>query len=113
MKKLQLTLFLILSLSAALVAQGKQQLKWQQTIDGLEKSEFIQSFTKAKERIEQQMSDFHRHKDSLKTEDVEEVKKGYETSAANFDHLLDDLKNDFLNKETRKIMTQSPDPTMF
>ncbi len=109
MKKLHATILFSFIFMVASFAQSKQELKWQQTIDGLEKAEFIQSFTKAKESIEKQMTEFHRHKASLKAADVEEVKKGYEASVINFDKLLDDLKKDFLSKDTRKIMAQSPD----
>jgi Cu/Ag efflux protein CusF len=108
MKKLQITTFLILSITASVVAQSRA-VKWQRTIDGLEKSEFIQAFTKAKSSIEKQMTDFNGKKATLKAEDVEEVKKGYEASMVKFDKLLDDLKKDFLDKEARIIMTRSPD----
>jgi hypothetical protein len=104
-------LFIIVFISAlSLTAQtDKRTAKWQVTIDGLGKTEFIQKYTKAKEGIEAQVTEFHRNKATLNAADVEEVRKVYEATAANFDKLLDGLRNDFMSKESRMIMTKFPD----
>lgn len=105
---LLITTFLFLSFSV-LAQPDKRAAKWQQTIDGLEKTAFIQKYTKAKEGIEAQVTEFHRNKAALNAADVEEVRKAYEATAVNFDKLLDGLKTDFMSKESRKLMTKFPD----
>jgi hypothetical protein len=99
-----------ISISLASMAQtDKRTAKWQVTIDGLEKTEFVQKYIEAKGGIEKQLTEFHRNKATLNAADVEEIRKAYEATTANFDKLLDGLRNDFASKENRKMMTQFPD----
>jgi hypothetical protein len=104
-------LFVLFFISYTTHAQSdsKRNQKWQAAIDGLEKTEFVQKYTKAKEGIEAQATQFHRAKATLNAADIEEVRKAYEAASANFDKLLDGLKTDFMSKESRKIMTKFPD----
>lgn len=103
-------LFAVSTMHLSSVAQNdKRTVKWQTTIDGLEKTEFIQKYTKAKEGIEAQVTEFHRNKATLNAADVEEIRKGYEATVTNFDKLLDGLRNDFISKESRAMMTKFPD----
>ena len=100
---------LIGSVAYAQVPDSKRQQKWRTTIEGLEKTEFVQKYSKAKERIESQITEFHRNKATHNAADVEEVHKGYEATVANFDKLLDDLKSNFMSKENRQMMAKFPD----
>jgi hypothetical protein len=102
-------LFCLLSQIVSAQPNAKRENKWQETIDGLEKTEVIQKYIKAKENIEKQMTDFHRQKSTLNPNDVEEIRKGYDASVGKFDKILEDLKKDFMSAQARKIMNQSPD----
>jgi hypothetical protein len=109
LKNLLLIACLCIGYTSRAQSESKRNQKWQAAIDGLEKTEFVQKYTKAKEGIEAQVTQFHRNKATLNAADVEEVRKGYEATMANFDKLLDGLKTDFMSKESRKVMTKFPD----
>ena len=107
------TLFIIFLLigfaTTAQNADSKRNQKWQTAIDGLEKTEFVQKYMKAKESIEAQVTEFHRSKATDNAADVEEIRKGYEATVANFDKLLDVLKTDFMSEDNRRIMAKFPE----
>jgi hypothetical protein len=109
LKNALFTACFLMGFTANAQTESKRAQKWQAAIDGLEKTEFVQKYTKAKEGIESQMTIFQRNKSTLNAADVEEVRKGYEATMANFDKLLDGLKADFMSKESRKLMIKFPD----
>lgn len=87
----------------------KREKKWRQAIDALEKSEFVLRYDSIKATIEAQVADFQLKSAGLYPDDVALVKKGYESSVAKFDRILDDLKHDFTNPDTREYIANNPD----
>ncbi len=104
-----LTFTLVIGVIYFAPAQSKREKKWRQAIDALEKSEFVLRYDSIKTAIEAQVADFQLKSAGLYPEDEALVKKGYESSVAKFDRILDDLKHDFTNPDTREYIANNPD----
>ncbi len=101
---------ILISSYGSLVGQSKsKQKKWQQSINALKQTQFIQTYTLYKDSIETVTANYHRIKQELHPKDVEEVKNGYDESLVKFNKILDDVKKEFSNKEQRKYITSFPE----
>lgn len=98
-----------LGISQNVEAQSKQHQKWQEAVDALSRSEFIQEYRKMKNKIETQVAAFHQYKAEIHVDEFEEVGKHYTDVVEDFDVILNDLKNRFKNKMDRESMLRKPD----
>lgn len=101
---------LILTLiSTSLLGQSRNHKKWQEAIAALKASDFVKEYTNYKDIIEEQMTEFHRSKEIIQEQDIEEVRNSYNDVTKSFDNILDCIKNDFMNSTMRKMMSETPD----
>ncbi len=108
-KPFLLIILIMMGVSISLSGQSGREAKWNEAILALEKSDFTVKYTSIKDSIESQVADFHRHKSSCRPEEVAAVKKGYERSVEQFDKILNRLKDDFSDPDTREYIAKSPD----
>lgn len=95
---------------SSLIGQNKnKQKKWQQSINALKQTQFIQTYALYKDSIETITANYHRIKGELHPKDIEEVKKGYDESLMKFNKILDNIMKEFSNKEQRKYITTFPE----
>ena len=90
-------------------AQCKKVKKWQEAIDNLEKTEFVQTYKDYKERIEMGIADFQLMQDNLDEKDIEIVRNGYIETKQRFDTMFESMKADFTNKKMRKYICNKPE----
>lgn len=111
MKKLNLLIIIHLCLSITIYGQSKKEKKWDQAIASLNQSDFVEKYDELKMKIEEQVKEFHMKKNSsnVMPEEIAEVKKSYDESLVKFDGILEEIKKDFTDPQTRQIISKSPE----
>lgn len=108
MKNILLFLALI-TLSANVSGQSRKEKKWRAAIATIEKADFFPAYIGKKDTIEENVQLFLRAAADYLPGDIEEVRIEYERTVRTFDQILDDIKSDFTDKGTRKLMVGNPD----
>lgn len=104
-----LTYFFVFSLITSSFGQSKKQQKWDEAILSLKQTEFIKKYESFKVGIEKTLKEFHLQKVDFNQDEVKIVEKAYEDSVEDFNRILDKIKRDFTDKETRKYLSNNPE----
>lgn len=72
-------------------------------------TDFLKQFEEARNRAEQSVRDFKRIQGDYDEKQIERVKSAYNNSADRFNQVLLKIKDDLLNKATRKYLVKNPD----
>jgi len=108
-KKLPFLLLFVFTYSIISFGQSKKKKKWDEAISALQQTEFIKNYNKYKEGIETTVAAFHLKQDEFNQEEVRILSKTYEESVVDFDRILDKIKRDFMDKQTRNYMASNPE----
>lgn len=102
-------LFLVSVFTQSLNAQSKNEAKWQRTIDAINQTEFVKRYKENKSHIEAYMAEFKANQDEYDARDVSEIKKGYDQTVIQFNQILTEMQNGFIEPRTRKYLENNPD----
>lgn len=84
----------------------------QNTLNGLQQfldTDFMQKFNEAKRKSEESVQNFKQIQKEYSEEDIQRVMDAYNASADKYNSILLKVKEDILNKQTRKLLISSPD----
>lgn len=106
MKKISILPFfvLIILLSDSAFAQN--------TLNGLQQflsTDFMSKFNEARRKSEESVQNFKQIQQDYSEEDIQRVMDAYNASADKYNNILIKIKEDLLNKQTRKFLIASPD----
>lgn len=107
MMKYIVTTVIILQIAFSSDIIGQKSKKWQEAINQLEKSEFVQEHQKNKVAIEESITYFLSTNKNKK--DIEAVRLNYIICKEKFDVIFDRMIVSFTNKKNRKFIIRDPD----
>ncbi|MEO1517821.1 MAG: hypothetical protein AAFV95_22565 [Bacteroidota bacterium] len=101
--------FYILSMSLLLTTAAFGQKKVSGAMGKFLQTEFMTTYMNLKIEAENAVKTFQSNQDRYQVQDVSRVRAEYDKIAAQFNALLEGVKNDFLNKKKLKYIEKFPD----
>lgn len=109
MKKILLLLFVSAIIIPSAFAQSKKIKRMQAAIDVLLETEFMTKYKDYKSTVEQAAINFKPKAEYYEAAKVKEIEEGFEATRADFNKILEDIKKDLQDKDTREIIVKKPD----